>query len=92
MKDHADLDARDFGHVHEHDWTLVEAWATGIRSGRMNDPEQLLWACPCGEFKWTSYADWEKGEKARKFLSDTNDQAEQMVSAGLERLRHTTNP
>ena len=48
------------GIVGEHDWVLVPR----PPSAYMDDaPENLLWACPCGEFKWTSYADWEKGRK-----------------------------
>lgn len=33
-------------------------WASGPVSPR------LLWACPCGEFQWTSYAEWEGCETA----------------------------
>lgn len=38
-----------------HDWALVPqpevAWHM--------QSVKLLWACPCGEFRWTGYAEWE---------------------------------
>ena len=63
------MDASDFGHVHEHDWVLVRQIGGGTtfvsrggKNGRV--PVAFLWACPCGEFKWTSYAEWESGRDA----------------------------
>lgn len=39
-----------------HDWVLVVHELEG--------GHKLLWACPCSEFKWTSYAEWEGRETA----------------------------
>ena len=41
-----------------HDWVLV-AWHHGLLA-QSGAGGELLWACPCGEFRWTSYADWEQ--------------------------------
>ena len=46
-----------------HDWVLVpdpQPFYTVMESNK------LLWACPCSEFKWTSYAEWEKGRENSK--------------------------
>ena len=43
-----------------HDWVLVANRSADIT---VDNDKGLLWACPCGEFKWTSYAEWEKGRE-----------------------------
>ena len=40
-----------------HDWVLVPKEFAQVKPGTR--AEGLLWACPCGEFRWTSYAEWE---------------------------------
>ena len=42
-----------------HDWVLVLRQDYTMLTGEYNTGK-LLWACPCGEFKWTSYTEWEK--------------------------------
>ena len=50
-------------------WVLVSvAYVSGehvIPAAFNNEvPDRLLWACPCGEFRWTSYAEWADRELA----------------------------
>lgn len=40
------------------DWVLVEHIPAAAGSYR------ILWACPCGEFKWTSYAEWKAAKES----------------------------
>ena len=44
-----------------HDWVLVHRHDKAD-GDRLVDSE-FLWACPCDAFKWTSYAEWEKGRE-----------------------------
>ena len=79
MKDHAghEMDASDFGDVRTNigvcpncgrfDWVLVANRSADIT---VDNDKGLLWACPCGEFKWTSYAEWEKGQSLARGLAD----------------------
>ena len=48
--------------VDGHDWVLVHT-EMDMRRDYARRPTDLLWACPCGEFKWTSYAEWERGRE-----------------------------
>ena len=50
------MDQHDFVGEAGHDWVLVAPRAWTPESGSVVD--KLLWACPCDEFKWTSYAEW----------------------------------
>ena len=50
------------GNPDGHDWVLVPA-AGHQDIVSLGTSRQLLWACPCGEFKWTSYAEWEKSRE-----------------------------
>ena len=43
-----------------HDWVLVANRSADIT---VDNDKGLLWACPCGEFKWTSYAEWERSRE-----------------------------
>ncbi len=45
-----------------HDWVLVpQEYADSVSAeGGKRHWTHVLWACPCGEFRWTSYADWAK--------------------------------
>lgn len=43
-----------------HDWVLV---SRGSAEEVVHADSGLLWACPCGEFRWTSYAKWEARPK-----------------------------
>ena len=54
------MDQHDFVGEAGHDWTLVPAEV--FLENPLTATEGLLWACPCGEFKWTSYAEWEKAQ------------------------------
>ena len=71
---------------HSHDWVLVSAdprvEVTDMERNMMREHgRELLWACPCGEFKWTSYADWEQGEHGR-FAGDDNVTEGHAVTVG----------
>ena len=85
MKDHAghEMDASDFGDVRTNigvcpncgrfDWVLVANRSADIT---VDNDKGLLWACPCGEFKWTSYAEWEKKQSREQV-----DTATQVMTA-----------
>ena len=45
-----------------HDWVLVANRSADIT---VDNDKGLLWACPCGEFKWTSYAEWEAAKASQ---------------------------
>ncbi len=47
-----------------HDWVLVRRGELAETLGPAK--AKLLWACPCSEFKWTSYAEWEAREAQPK--------------------------
>lgn len=66
-----------------HDWVLVSGRGGVVLEVVVGGKEQLklLWACPCGEFKWTSYADWEQGEHGR-FAGDDNVTEGHAVTVG----------
>ena len=56
-----------------HDWVLVPQDDTDyFAQGGAGIEHKLLWACPCGEFKWTSYAEWEKGQEMEVMTSNPN--------------------
>lgn len=46
-----------------HSWVLVPQ---ELRIGTIDQLQKFLWACPCGEFKWTSYAEWETRPKPQQ--------------------------
>ena len=53
------------GKARGHDWALVSASPhiehTSVERNMVRDSAlEALWACPCGEFKWTSYAEREQ--------------------------------
>ena len=50
----------DIDPAYGHDWVLVsfDAYAHIAEPGI-----KLLWACPCGEFRWTSYTEWESRQQ-----------------------------
>ena len=60
------MDASDFGHVHSHAWVLVDFMLVE-QSAHL---ERVLWACPCGEFKWTSFAEWERGQNSKIAMAE----------------------
>lgn len=62
MKCLAPLKPRFSGGWDGHDWVLVSGRGGVALEVMVGGKEQLrlLWACPCGEFKWTSYAEWEE--------------------------------
>ncbi|KKL88505.1 hypothetical protein LCGC14_1924030 [marine sediment metagenome] len=44
-----------------HDWVLVpQEYADSVSAeGGQRHWTHILWACPCGEFRWTSYVERE---------------------------------
>lgn len=50
------------GVVGDHDWVLVPPAHVNPKGS----VEGLLWACPCSEFKWTSYTEWEKRQNLER--------------------------
>ena len=51
------------GIVGGHDWVLAfPPEALSVSDGKPK-ALSLLWACPCGEFRWTNYAEWEKAQE-----------------------------
>ena len=66
MKCTDDLDRSVNGVLIGHDWVLVDFMLVE-QSAHL---ERVLWACPCGEFKWTGYAEWEEGQSLERGLAD----------------------
>ena len=54
------MDQHDFVGEAGHDWVLVPPTHVNPKGS----VEGLLWACPCSEFKLTSYSEWEKRQRA----------------------------
>ncbi len=55
------MSAEDDINRHGHHWVLVPR--ENLKDWR-TPQGKLLWACPCGEFKWTNCAEWEKAKAA----------------------------
>lgn len=74
------------GKARGHDWELLQE----DRQYPLGTGNQLLWACPCGQFQWTSYAEWEKRQ------GDTNERERDAIFGGGAKLQdvpqHTGEP
>lgn len=57
----------------------------------LDTSESVLWACPCGEFKWTSYAEWENriASKITMDNSPVGTAGQLMAANDWERLRQS---
>lgn len=62
----------------DHDWVLVSRRSA---EAVVDGGHDLLWGCPCGEFRWTSYADWE----GRRPIADMTEAEVQEREAKLPR-------
>ena len=60
-----------------YDLVLVASCSADIT---VDNDKGLLWACPCGEFKWTSYAEWEKKQNSKKAMADIEADLRQATS------------
>ena len=63
---------------YSHDWVLV----SNPRDFDEVEINKLLWACPCGEFKWTSYAEWDAAKRDKE-LADLGRE-HPVGTAGIE--------
>ncbi len=67
----------------DHDWMLVPQEYADIVSaeGGQRHWTHILWACPCSDFKWTNYAEWDGRQKVR--VETTNNEGNTAKSWGL---------
>ncbi|MCH7577396.1 MAG: hypothetical protein IH822_06335 [Chloroflexi bacterium] len=62
-----------------HDWVLVANRSADIT---VDNDKGLLWACPCGEFRWTSYAEWEPSDPQPMVAMTNNPNQGESTAAG----------